>query len=175
MRILFGVWNKPTGSTKHKTACSSNQVVYKEHEWWIKRQDKTKSNFLLLRAKLLIISSMEISVSLYMYTSAKPLSSSSFIVERSRDLRIFMALEHLSAEQEAMRSYFLIMTNRVGVFIIMSTIDRRHAVRNDKLSVMTSPIVNWSQQLNEGDEISLIFSWVNFIIDQIIHRQKWHH
>ena len=60
-----------------------------------------------------------------MYISAKPLSRSSSIVERNRDFRIFMALKHLSAEQEvngnvaAMRSNFLILTNRVGVIVDM--------------------------------------------------------
>jgi len=63
-----------------------------------------------------------------MYISAKPLSRSSSIVERNRDFRIFMALKHLSAEQEvnnvaAMRSNFLILTNRVGVVIHMPTMD----------------------------------------------------
>jgi hypothetical protein len=54
-----------------------------------------------------------------MYISTKPFSRSSSIVERSRDLRIFMALKHLSAEQEvngnvaAMRSSFLTLTNRL--------------------------------------------------------------
>jgi len=88
---------------------------------------KTKSSFLLLRAKLLITSSMEIFVSLCI--SAKPLSRSSSIVERNRDFRIFMGLKHLSARQEvngnvfAMRSNFLILTNRVGVVINMPTMD----------------------------------------------------
>ena len=101
-------------------------------------------------------------------SSAKPLSSSSFNVERSRDLRVFMARKHLSAEQEvngnvaAMRSNFDI--DKLCWCFHHYVNHRRHAVRNIKLSVMTSPIVNWSQQLNEGDEIffmSRLHYWSN--------------
>ena len=114
------------------------------------KMSQDKVHFLLLRAKLLITSSIEISVSLCLYISAIPLCSSSFILERNRDLRIFMALKHLSAEQEvngnvaAMRSNFLILTNRVGVLIIMSTID----VRDDEVD--SSSVAICSRFISEG-------------------------